>query len=145
MAKDGYTKAIPNCVARVAAAPARPAAAPPPPPAKVVKTFTVYFDHDKASINQAAQSVLAEAAKSARELTPANVFVVGHADTSGSAVYNEKLASKRAQAVSKELNRLGVQARVLDVKARGETMLAVQTGDNKKEPRNRRVEIHFEK
>lgn len=144
MAKDGYTKAIPMCVARVVAAPAR-AAAPPPPPVKMVKTFTVYFDHDRTSINQAAQAVLAEAARSARELSPASVLVVGHADTSGSAAYNEKLAAKRAQAVSRELSRLGVQSRVQDVKAQGETMLAVKTADNKREPRNRRVEIRFEK
>jgi OOP family OmpA-OmpF porin len=145
MAKDGYLKAIPMCVVKVAAPAPAPMAPAPAPVAKVVKTFTVYFDHDKTAITPAAQAILADAAKSARELSPTNVFVVGHADTSGAAAYNEKLAAKRAKAVAEALSKIGVASRVLDVKAKGETTLAVKTADNKKEPRNRRVEIQFEK
>jgi outer membrane protein OmpA-like peptidoglycan-associated protein len=67
--------------------------------------------------------------------------VVGYTDTSGAADYNMALSERRAKAAAAALVNLGVSASSLDVSWKGETDLAVQTGDGVKEPMNRRVSI----
>ncbi|TBR25145.1 MAG: OmpA family protein, partial [Reyranella sp.] len=62
-------------------------------------------------------------------------------DTSGSESYNMALSLRRANAVKDALVREGVPATNIAVLGRGEQGLLVQTGDNVREPQNRRVEI----
>ena len=69
------------------------------------------------------------------------IAVTGHTDTSGAPAYNMALSLRRANAVKDALVREGIPASVIAVTGRGETQLLVQTGDNVKEPQNRRVEI----
>ena len=69
------------------------------------------------------------------------IAVTGHTDTSGSPTYNMALSLRRANAVKDALVREGIPAAAIGVTGRGETQLLVQTGDNVKEPQNRRVEI----
>ena len=69
------------------------------------------------------------------------IAVTGHTDTSGAPAYNMALSLRRANAVKDALVREGVPAAAIAVTGRGETQLLVQTGDNVKEPQNRRVEI----
>ena len=69
------------------------------------------------------------------------ISVTGHTDTSGAATYNMALSLRRANAVKDALVREGIPAAAIAVTGRGETALLVQTGDNVKEPQNRRVEI----
>ena len=69
------------------------------------------------------------------------IAVTGHTDTSGSATYNMALSLRRANAVKDALVREGIPAAAIGVTGKGETQLLVQTGDNVKEPQNRRVEI----
>jgi outer membrane protein OmpA-like peptidoglycan-associated protein len=69
------------------------------------------------------------------------IAVTGHTDTSGSAAYNMALSLRRANAVKDQLVREGIPAAAIGVTGKGETQLLVQTGDNVKEPQNRRVEI----
>jgi outer membrane protein OmpA-like peptidoglycan-associated protein len=122
----------------------QPVVAAPPTP-KIVKTFIVYFDFNKADITAQAAKTLKEVAAAQAEIKPLNIFVSGHTDTVGTSTYNKKLSDKRAAAVTSDLAKLGVKASVFDVKTYGKDKLAVATGDNVKEPKNRRVEIYFEK
>ena len=69
------------------------------------------------------------------------IAVTGHTDTSGAPAYNMALSLRRANAVKDQLVREGVAAAAIAVTGRGETQLLVQTGDNVREPQNRRVEI----
>jgi OOP family OmpA-OmpF porin len=69
------------------------------------------------------------------------IAVTGHTDTSGAPAYNMALSLRRANAVKDALVREGIAAAAIAVTGRGETQLLVQTGDNVKEPQNRRVEI----
>ncbi|MBX3502231.1 MAG: OmpA family protein [Alphaproteobacteria bacterium] len=69
------------------------------------------------------------------------IAVTGHTDTSGAAAYNMALSLRRANAVKDALVREGIPAAAIGVTGRGETQLLVQTGDNVREPQNRRVEI----
>ena len=71
----------------------------------------------------------------------ARITATGHTDTSGSESYNMALSLRRANAVKDALVREGVPATNIAVLGRGEQGLLVQTGDNVREPQNRRVEI----
>ena len=73
------------------------------------------------------------------------VVIIGHTDTSGSADYNVRLSERRAKAVADALVGLGVAQTALSVDWKGETQPAVATGDNVKEPLNRRstIDINF--
>lgn len=70
------------------------------------------------------------------------IMVVGHTDTVGSKTHNKKLSLKRAEKVRRSLIGLGVPADSIQTSGRGEDALLVETPDNTKEPKNRRVEIN---
>lgn len=137
-AKAGFDKAMPQCVAK-------PVVAAAPPAPKIIKQYVVYFDLGKSALTAAAKKTLIEVAKEESTLKPANVYLSGHTDTSGSAKTNEVLSIKRTETVAKQLAMMGVPTKVLDLKSHGETMQAVPTKDGTKEAKNRRVEILFEK
>ncbi|OAN50649.1 hypothetical protein A6A04_17615 [Paramagnetospirillum marisnigri] len=111
---------------------------------KIVKTFIVYFDFNKATLTKDAQKVLKDVAAATGEIKPTSIYVSGHTDAVGKSAYNDKLSANRANAVSAALGKLGVASKV-DQKYFGKTKLAVPTKDNVKEAKNRRVEIYFEK
>jgi len=69
------------------------------------------------------------------------VLIVGHTDTTGPSARNEALSIKRAEKVKKHLIERGITAANIEVSGMGERNLLVETPDNKKEPKNRRVEI----
>jgi outer membrane protein OmpA-like peptidoglycan-associated protein len=105
----------------------------------------VYFPFDQYILTPEAQQVVQEAAKYANEGHATKVLVVGHTDTSGSPEYNLRLSERRAKAVADALVGLGVNQSAVAVDWKGETDLAVQTGDGVKEPLNRRstIDINF--
>jgi outer membrane protein OmpA-like peptidoglycan-associated protein len=70
--------------------------------------------------------------------------VTGHADTVGAHGYNLALSRDRARAVRAALMARGVPASQIVVRAKGETAPAIDTGDEVREPRNRRVVIALE-
>ncbi len=111
---------------------------------KIVKTFIVYFDFNKATLTKASQKVLKDVVTANGEIKPTSIYVAGHTDSVGKSAYNDKLSAKRASAVAAALGKMGVKSK-LDQKSYGETKLAVPTKDNVKEGKNRRVEIYFEK
>jgi len=69
------------------------------------------------------------------------VQVNGFTDTSGSPEQNLALSQKRALAIAGALAHEGVPAARLSSQGFGEIRLRVATGDDKKEPRNRRIEV----
>jgi outer membrane protein OmpA-like peptidoglycan-associated protein len=79
------------------------------------------------------------------EIDPTRVIVVGHTDSSGSPAYNTRLSERRAKAVADALVGQGVGQQLMQVDWKGETQLAVATGDGVKEPLNRRstIDINF--
>jgi outer membrane protein OmpA-like peptidoglycan-associated protein len=130
----------------VAAAPA-PAPAPAPvraPAPPVPQKFLVFFDFDKSNLRSDAQKIVSEAVEYSKTNGKATIAVTGHADTSGSDTYNMALSERRAVAVQKELQKLGISSKEIGVRWKGEAEPLVQTGDGVKEPQNRRVEIVLE-
>lgn len=115
-----------------------PAPAPAPTPSR---EYMVYFDTDSAKINAAAETVIKQAAADYKGRKKAKVSIVGHTDTVGDNDYNMTLSDKRADAVTMRLVDMGVSGKRLKKDRQGETSPAVATGDNKNEPKNRRVSI----
>jgi OOP family OmpA-OmpF porin len=122
-----------------------PYVAPPPPPqAPVVpREFIVFFGHDKSNLTPEALDVVRQAAAAAKETGAATISVVGHADRSGSARYNDALSLRRANTVKGALAGEGIPDAAISVSAKGESDPLVPTADGVREPQNRRVNINM--
>lgn len=114
---------------------------PPPPMPEPPREFIVFFGFNKSNLTADAQKVVAEAAATAVQLNAGQVVVIGHADTVGSPKYNIELSERRAETVRDELIRQGVNGERIATSGRGESDPMVPTGDNVREPQNRRASI----
>jgi len=138
--RDSYDTAMAELdTALRPAAPAPRAAVPTMTPAP--RTFLVFFDWNSDMLTDGARSVIASAATASRQPGQATMIATGHADSSGANTYNLELSGHRADAVKAELVRLGIPVRDISVAARGEADPLVQTGNDVREPQNRRVQI----
>jgi len=120
--------------------------APPPPPppepaATTPREYIVFFGHNKSNLTAEAIDVIRQAAAAAKEYGSATVRVVGHADRSGSAGYNQKLSMRRGTAVADALVSEGIARGAITVSGKGESEPMVPTDDGVREPQNRRVHI----
>jgi porin len=115
-----------------------PVAAPAPATAQ---TYLVFFDWDRANLTPRADEIISNAAAESHSEALTTIDVSGYTDTSGSAVYNQGLSVRRAQAVEAQLVSDGVPASEIEIHGFGATHLLVPTGPGVREPQNRRVEI----
>jgi OmpA-OmpF porin, OOP family len=118
---------------------AAPVAAAPAPTEN--KTYLVFFDWDKSSLTPRAIQVIAQAASDSHTNQTTTITVSGYTDTSGTAVYNQGLSVRRADAVATQLVADGVPQTEITSQGFGDTNLLVPTGPGVREPQNRRVEI----
>lgn len=142
--KKGYLDAIAELEGLVQQAPQTPAGEEPPPMAPEEAMYLVFFNWDSAELSAGAGNVLDAVAEEVKKNTPVQINVFGHADTSGSEQYNERLSFKRASVVRDALVQRGVKAELMAVESRGEKELLVPTPDDVREPANRRVNISFQ-
>ncbi len=115
----------------------------PPPMVPEEAMYLVFFNWDSAALSSGAQNVLDAVAEEVIKNPPSQIIIDGHADTSGSNEYNERLGFKRANAVRDALVKRGVSEDIVSVESSGEEELLVQTPDGIREPANRRVNISF--
>jgi hypothetical protein len=120
---------------------------PPPPPASdlAVRHFVVFFAFDKSDLDAAARRAIADAAAAIKAGGAVRVLVSGHADAAGPAAYNQALSERRAAVVSRALIDAGVNPTTVLVTAYGESRLLHPTADGIADPRNRRVEVVFQR
>jgi len=104
-------------------------------------TIEAYFDHDSAKLDDDAMQAIRQAADVIKGDARMNVLLTGNADTSGADDYNEQLSKRRAMAVRSALLQQGLPTDRVRILAKGEKNLMVQTGDNVRERKNRRVDI----
>lgn len=105
--------------------------------------YTVYFDFDSFDLTASGEAVIAKAAKEGMAADAKGVIVTGHTDTAGNKEYNEGLSRARAATVGNQLMIEGIARSMVKRNASGETAPAVNTDDNQKEARNRRVTVTF--
>jgi outer membrane protein OmpA-like peptidoglycan-associated protein len=127
-------------------APGAPVPSGPVPPVAEAPSISlnVLFAVNSAELTPQARRVLDELGRAltSADLSPYRFRIEGHTDTTGSADYNMILSERRAQAVRDYLvQQFGISRTRLETIGLGQTQLAVPTGDNVNEPRNRRVHI----
>jgi outer membrane protein OmpA-like peptidoglycan-associated protein len=112
------------------------AALPPAP-----KHFTLYFQFESDQLTAESVALVPEILQAVKSLEVPEVAVVGHTDTMGTERANFDLGLKRGNTVRALLVDAGLAESTIEVTSHGEGDLLVRTGNNKAEPRNRRVEI----
>ncbi|MCZ4262654.1 OmpA family protein [Limimaricola sp. G21655-S1] len=101
----------------------------------------ILFATDSAQLTGSLQSDLRAIAGSLNNYPNTTVNVVGHADNTGSAAYNQQLSERRAQAVASVLTSAGVSPSRVRAIGRGEDQPIASNLSPEGRRQNRRVEI----
>lgn len=109
-----------------------------PPP---VQFYTLYFNTGGTALTLESQQQLPQLLAAATARIGGDIVVIGHTDTTGTVLQNDSLSLRRAQEVRQMLVQQGFPAQRVEAAGRGERELAVPTGDDVDEPRNRRVTV----
>ena len=115
-------------------------AAQPPKQISFIFYF-LYFEEGSTDVLERSKNTLSELFEEVSKRQAVEVQVTGHTDTLGSEVDNDRLSTERAQSIREMLIKRGLQASFIRAVGRGERELLIQTPDNVREPRNRRVEV----
>ncbi|MDM0114898.1 OmpA family protein [Variovorax sp. J22R133] len=105
------------------------------------QSFDLYFDAGGTTLTSDSQRALDNVLSTAVSRTGADITVTGHTDTTGTADQNDALSLRRAQQIRLLLVNRGFPAQRVEAIGRGQRELAVPTGPDVDEPRNRRVVI----
>ena len=103
--------------------------------------FLLYFLLDSTELTAESKSFIPEVLSLVNKREFYEISVIGHTDTSGSDEYNMRLSSARAEAVRDVLLSHGIRSGHMELSFHGKRQPIVPTGDNVREPRNRRVEV----
>ena len=150
--------AAPGCGPAPAPAPAPVVAPPPAPPApavapraapapqapaasKVTYAADAFFDFDKATLKPAGKAKLDDLVGKVKGINLEVIIAVGHTDSVGSDVYNQKLSVKRAESVKAYLVSKGIEKNRIYTEGKGEKQPVADNKTNEGRGKNRRVEI----
>jgi len=100
----------------------------------------IYFGLDRSAVAAPERPKLDAAVKWLNENADKNLVLVGYCDWRGTAEYNLGLGDRRANAVKKYLESLGIDSKRLEVHSKGSTE-ATQTGGDAEWAKDRRVEF----
>ena len=123
----------------LAGATAAGAQTPPDAGTRELPRFLVYFDEFSANLSDEAKSVIADAAKRARETGAKAIVVQARASATGSAETNKYLAQTRSSIVTDQLVADGIAPTMIRQEPIG------QTGSSDPTVYNRRVDIILER
>jgi adhesin transport system outer membrane protein len=112
-------------------------AARPPVP----EQFLFYFKLGSTQLTKESQALLPSVLAKVRARQNLDIWLIGHTDTTGDVKRNDALGLKRAQALAKNFEKLGIKDLTVTIESYGERNLLVATPDNTPEPRNRRGEV----
>ena len=114
---------------------------PPPAPPPPAKSWMVFFETNSTTLSQQDANTVSQAAGVAKSMPSAKLTVTGFTDTEGSPGYNQQLSMRRANAVKQALVSNGVVPQAITVTGSGESGLLVETPDQTRNEKNRRVQI----
>lgn len=101
----------------------------------------ILFETESASLRPDLQSDLRALASNLQQFPATSVQVVGHADNTGSAAFNQDLSQRRAQSVAATLASAGVNPGRVSALGRGEDQPIASNLTPEGRQQNRRVEI----
>ncbi len=145
---DGAIVAPKAAAPAPAPAPAPRAAAPAPAPApapaaatKVTYAADTFFDFNKSVLKADGKAKLDDLAGKVKAINLEVIIAVGHTDSVGSDVYNQKLSVKRADAVKAYLITKGIEKNRVYTEGKGEKQPVADNKTDAGRSKNRRVEI----
>ncbi|WP_028453950.1 peptidoglycan-associated lipoprotein Pal [Chitinilyticum litopenaei] len=113
-------------------------------PSNILSTRRVYFDYDSFVVSQNYNELIEAHSKYLLANKDAKVILQGNTDNRGTAEYNLALGQKRADAVRKLMNALGVPDSQIESVSFGEEK-PIEIGDTEEAwARNRRAEIVYQ-
>lgn len=104
-------------------------------------SYLLYFRSDRVELTAESKPVLKEVQADLKARAAPEITVIGHTDSVSDDAYNDALSLERARAMRNLLIAEGISADHLTVAGRGKREPLVQTAEQVREPRNRRVEI----
>ena len=110
---------------------------------KVTVRNEVLFDYNSTALRAASRSALQEMAEVFKDYPDTTIIVEGHADSTGSASYNQGLSERRAGSVERYLQNLGVRSARIDAIGFGESQPRASNSTASGRQLNRRVEINI--
>ncbi|MBQ7947755.1 MAG: OmpA family protein [Bacteroidaceae bacterium] len=111
---------------------------------KVTFNSGVLFATNKAELNNAVKTDLAEFAKVLKNFSDADVAIFGHTDSTGNDAINNPLSVNRANAVASYLMTQGVpNSQIKSVEGYGSTQPVADNSTAQGRQQNRRVEIYL--
>lgn len=137
----------------VAPPPPPPVAAPAPAPApepkpgakptseKVTFAADAFFDFDKAVLKPEAKAKMDDLVGKTSGVALEVVIAVGHTDSTGPEGYNQKLSTRRANAVKDYLVSKGIEKNRVYTEGKGENQPIADNKTREGRAKNRRVEI----
>ncbi len=108
----------------------------------VPTSFTLYFITGTDELTPESKAELEKILAALKDRPLPDVQVIGHTDTVGELLANDRLSAQRAETVKGFLVQIGIPAERITTAGRGERELLIRTPDETDEPRNRRVEIN---
>ncbi len=113
-------------------------------PANILSKRIIYFDYDKDAVKSEFQAIVQAHAKFLADNRGRKIRLEGHADERGSREYNMALGQRRADAVRKATNLLGIGNERMESISFGEDKPRAQGSDEAAWSQNRRVEIVYD-
>jgi outer membrane protein OmpA-like peptidoglycan-associated protein len=104
--------------------------------------FILYFITGTDELTPESKAELQNVLAALKDRPQPDVLVIGHTDTVGDLIVNDRLSAQRAETVKGFLVQIGIPAERITTAGRGEREPLVRTADEVDEPRNRRVEIN---
>lgn len=117
----------------------KPVVLPPPPPDTF--RYVIYFDFDRSKITKESETILDQVIAKLTESVEYKCTMSGHTDQEGTAKYNLKLSSRRAENAKKYVKTYAGFAERVNTAYYGYTQPAIVTKNRKEARMNRRVEI----
>ncbi len=103
--------------------------------------FRLYFELGGTQLTPESAALLDGVLKEVAARPGADISIVGHTDSAGSAADNQALGLERATFVRDRIVDAGLRLERISTESHGEGNPLVRTADDVSEPRNRRVEI----
>jgi OOP family OmpA-OmpF porin len=109
------------------------------------RDLRIHFEFDSYKVDAESRKHVKEFAEFLKKVPVYRVTIIGHTDNVGTHAYNMKLSAKRAEAVKKLLIENGIDPKIIDTKAMGETQPIASNATAEGRAKNRRIEAHLER